>query len=146
MISYMSWCGLCNLLIEYLNIDVYWDAGDAEGKFDTAIVMWRTNACPLMHIYFNTIHAWTHTHMYILLTHWPLGDLDSILKVLYSILFSLICIFKSSYDNVLLWMPQDLTDDKSALVQIMAWCRQTTIHYLNQCRPRSPSSHGFTRP
>ena len=31
------------------------------------------------------------------------------------------------------WMPQDLTDDKSALVQVMAWCRQATSHYLNQC-------------
>ena len=27
----------------------------------------------------------------------------------------------------------DLTDDKSTLVQVMAWCRQATSHYLNQC-------------
>ena len=27
-------------------------------------------------------------------------------------------------------MPQDLTDDKSTLVQVKAWCRQATSHYL----------------
>ena len=31
-------------------------------------------------------------------------------------------------------MPEDLTDDKSTLVQVMAWCRQATSHYLKQCR------------
>ena len=39
-------------------------------------------------------------------------------------------IFRSSHDNALQWMPQDLTDDKSTLVQVMAWCRQATSHYL----------------
>ena len=58
----------------------------------------------------------------------------------------LIGIFKSSYDNVLRWMPQDLTVDKSTLVQVMAWCRQATSHYLNQCWPRSPTPYGITRP
>ena len=43
-------------------------------------------------------------------------------------------------------MPQDLTDDKSTLVQIMAWCRQATSHYLGQCWPRSMSPNGVTRP
>ena len=45
----------------------------------------------------------------------------------------LIGIFKSSYDNVLRWMPQNLTDDRSTLVQVMAWCHQATSHCLNQC-------------
>ena len=58
----------------------------------------------------------------------------------------LIGTFKSSYDNVLRWMPQDLTDDKSALVQVMAWCRQATNHYLNQCWQWSPMPYGITRP
>ena len=58
----------------------------------------------------------------------------------------LISIFKSSYDNVLRWMPHDLTDDKSTLVQVMAWCRQATSHYLTQCWPRSPTPYGVTRP
>ena len=43
-------------------------------------------------------------------------------------------------------MPQDLTDDKSTLVQVLAWCRQATSHYLNQCWPRSPMPYGITRP
>ena len=34
---------------------------------------------------------------------------------------------------VLKWMPMDLTDGKSTLVQVMAWCRQETSHYLSQC-------------
>ena len=28
----------------------------------------------------------------------------------------------------------------------MAWCRQATSHYLNQCWPRSPMPYGITRP
>ena len=43
-------------------------------------------------------------------------------------------------------MPQDLTDDKSTLAQVMAWCRQATSLYLNQCWPRSPTPYGITRP
>ena len=30
-------------------------------------------------------------------------------------------------------MPLDFADDKSTLVQVMAWCHQATNHYLNQC-------------
>ena len=36
--------------------------------------------------------------------------------------------------------------DKSTLVQVMAWCRQATSHYLSQCWPRSLSPYGVTRP
>ena len=57
----------------------------------------------------------------------------------------MIGLFKSC-ENVLRWMPWDLTDDKSALVQVMAWCRQATSHYLSQCWPRSISPYGVTRP
>ena len=42
-------------------------------------------------------------------------------------------------------MSLDLTDDKSTLVQVMAWCHQATSHYLSQCWPRS-LSYGITRP
>ena len=51
-----------------------------------------------------------------------------------------------SYEIALGWMPQDLTDDKSTLVQVMAWCRQATSHYPNQCWPRSPMPYGVPRP
>ena len=43
-------------------------------------------------------------------------------------------------------MPQDLTDDTSTLVQVMAWCRQTSSQYLNQCWPRFPTQYGVIRP
>ena len=35
---------------------------------------------------------------------------------------------------------------KSTLVQVMAWCRQATSHYLSQCWPRSLSPYDITRP
>ena len=44
------------------------------------------------------------------------------------------------------WMSLDLTDDESALVQVMAWCRQATSHYLSQCWPSSMSPYDDTRP
>ena len=49
-------------------------------------------------------------------------------------------------ENALKWMSLDLTDDNSTLVQVMAWCRQATSHYLSQCWSRSMSSYGATRP
>ena len=55
-------------------------------------------------------------------------------------------IFTLSKDNALRWMPRDLTDDKSTLVQVMAWRHQATSHYLSQCWPRSLSPCGVTRP
>ena len=58
----------------------------------------------------------------------------------------LIGIFTPSKDDALRWMPRDLTDDKSTLIQIMAWCRYTTSHYLSQCWPSSMSPYGVTRP
>ena len=58
----------------------------------------------------------------------------------------LIGIFISSHDNVLQWMPQDLTDNKSTLVQVMAWCHQAKSHYLSQCWLSPSSPHGVTRP
>ena len=45
-----------------------------------------------------------------------------------------------------IWMSLDFTDDQSTLVQVMAWRRQATSHYLSQCWPRSLSPYGVTRP
>ena len=55
-------------------------------------------------------------------------------------------IFTSSNDNALRWMPRDLPDDKSTLVQVMAWCRQATSHYLSQYWPNFMLPYGVTRP
>ena len=56
----------------------------------------------------------------------------------------LIGIFRSSHAPR--WMSWDLYEDKSTLVQVMAWWRQATSHYLSQCWPRSLSPYGVTRP
>ena len=65
------------------------------------------------------------------------------------VIFKLILVidgWSSSCEIVLRWMLLDLTDDKSTLVQVMAWCRQAASHYLSQCWPRSMSPYGDTRP
>ena len=51
-----------------------------------------------------------------------------------------------SCEIALIWMSLDFTDDQSTMVQVMAWCRQATNHYLSQCWPRSMSPYGVTRP
>ena len=37
------------------------------------------------------------------------------------------------------WMPEDLVSDKSRLVRLVDWCRQSASHYLNACWPRLPT-------
>ena len=47
------------------------------------------------------------------------------------------------------WILLYLTDDKSTLVQVMAWCLAAPSHYLSQCWPRwarSMSPNGVTGP
>ena len=44
------------------------------------------------------------------------------------------------------WMSPALTGEKSTMVQVMAWCRQATSHYLSQCWPKSMLLYGITRP
>ena len=43
-------------------------------------------------------------------------------------------------------MSLDFTDDKLTLVQVMAWCRQATNHYLDQCWLSSMLPYGITGP
>ena len=40
----------------------------------------------------------------------------------------------------------DLPDDNSALVQVMAWCRQATSHYLSLSWPSSLTPYGVSKP
>ena len=68
------------------------------------------------------------------------------LKLVIFKLTSRVAIFSISCEIALRWMPQDFTDDKSTLVQVMAWCRQASSHYLSQCWPRSMLPNGVTRP
>ena len=50
------------------------------------------------------------------------------------------------WEIVLRWMHQNLTNDKSTLGQVMAWCHQAISHYLSQCWPKSISTYVVTRP
>ena len=79
------------------------------------------------------------------LTHCPLGDAEIISKLYFSNSFyELISwVIHENFFRWLLWNP---IDDKSILVQVMAWRRQATSHYLSQCWPRSMLSYGVTRP
>ena len=43
------------------------------------------------------------------------------------------------------WMPQNIINEKSTLVQVMAWGHQATSHYLSQWWPSSTSPSGITR-
>ena len=63
-------------------------------------------------------------------------------------LLILVLLFASSRpnDNIPRWMPWDLSDDKSTLVQVMASCRQAISHYLSQCWPSSVSPYGVIGP
>ena len=82
--------------------------------------------------------------------HWinslaPGGFVYSIRLVNFK-LISMINISSISCEIVIRWMLQHLTDHWSTLVQVMAWCRQATSHYLSQCWPRSLSPYDVTRP
>ena len=89
---------------------------------------------------------WPQGDVALNLTHWPLGDLN---KKFRKVIFKLISVTDGwgiSCKIALRWMPLDLTDDKSTLVQVMAWCHQATSHYLSQCWPRFTLPYGVTRP
>ena len=55
-------------------------------------------------------------------------------------------------DNRLLWncrqiiVPGHIPDDKSTLVQVTAWSRRATSHYLIRCWPNFMSPYGITGP
>ena len=59
----------------------------------------------------------------------------------------LIGIFTSSNDNALRWMPRGLTDGKSTLVQLMAWCRQALgPNELTVVQVMTSSCHSGAKP
>ena len=89
---------------------------------------------------------WRKSMKILISAHWPLGDLDAIFKTVIFNLVLLIGFFRFSNDNAPRWMPWDLMDGKSISVQVMAWCRQASSHYLSQCWPSSMPSYDVTRP
>ena len=74
------------------------------------------------------------------------GGFENIFQNVFFKLISWIDTLSNSCETALRSMPQNLSDDKSTLVQVMAWCRQAASHYLSQCCPRSLSPYGVTRP
>ena len=71
-----------------------------------------------------------------------LGRCDSNFKVQFS--YSLYR--KVHCEATLRHMPQNLTNEKSTLLQVMARCHQALSHYLSQSRPRSMLPYDVTRP
>ena len=63
--------------------------------------------------------------------------------------FDVKCTIFTFQHSTMYWLQVNGTEpcyDKSTLVQVMAWCRQATSHYLSQCWPRSMSPYEATRP
>ena len=81
-----------------------------------------------------------------LLTHWPLGNLNEIFRHVIFRQNLVVGGWGISCEIALVWMSLDFTDDQSKLVQVMAWCRQATSHYMDQCWTRSLPPYGVTRP
>ena len=74
------------------------------------------------------------------------GGFENIFQNVFFKLISWMDTLSNSCETALRSMPQNPSDDKSTLVQVMAWCRQAASHYLSQCCPRSLSPYGVTRP
>ena len=93
-------------------------------------------------------HEYIYIHIYRTgtLTHCGLGDFNEILDEYFFKPITVIDGWDTCCEIALRRMSLDLTYDKSTLVQVMAWCRQATSHYLSQCWPRSLSPYGVTRP
>ena len=107
--------------------------------------LFSTNLYVLVYPYALHVDGWLHCWGIWLFNSLAPGRCGCYLKSVIFKLVSQINILSISCEIVLKWMPPDLTDDKSTLIQVMAWCRQATSHYLNQCWPR-PMPYGITRP
>ena len=71
---------------------------------------------------------------------------ESLKDFLMKIIFKLILVIDSwgiSYDIALRWFSLDLTDDKSKLVQVMAWCCQAASRHLSRCWPHLTITKSF---
>ena len=83
--------------------------------------------------------GWAHTLTD--LCWWPLGDVAVVIK------FSNAIENNSSFvhcEIALRGMAKNITDEKSSLVQVMAWYLMAPSHWLSQCWPRSVLSLGDT--
>ena len=81
---------------------------------------------PLVHWSQN---AWCHPNQ--ILNSLAPGKFELNFRYLILQIISVIDGWRISCELALRWMSLDLTDDKSKLVQVMAWCHQATSHYLS---------------
>ena len=96
------------------------------------------------HAFVKTVPYMCHKTCLLTLTHWPLGDLNEILDKQFLNWFQWL-VAEASFVK----LPSDechWTLLKSTLVQVMAWCRQATSHYLSQCWLSSLSLYGIAGP
>ena len=120
------------------------------------ILAWRSHGKTIE--LFSEIFVGTLSRVIVSITHWGRYRVAAILQMTHldefscmkigvlapgkcsgkfkSIIFK--CITqKSSLDTHceigLRWMLENLTNDKSTLLQVMAWCRQAPSHYLSPC-------------
>ena len=80
------------------------------------------------------------------LTHCGLGDFNEILDEYFFKPITMIDGWDIFCEIARRRMSLDLNDDKSTLVQVMAWWRQASSHYLSQCWPSSLTPYDITRP
>ena len=92
------------------------------------------------------LRQWTRAALVQIINSLAPGGFENIFQNVFFKLISWIDTLSNSCETALRSMPQNPSDDKSTLVQVMAWCRQAASHYLSQCCPRSLSPYGVTRP
>ena len=87
------------------------------------------------------VKCWSHLY-HAWLNHWRCGsNFKSItVKPIEN------SILGTGHGTAFSWWLQNLNDEKSTLVQVIAWCCQTIRYYLSQCWPRSASIYCIARP
>ena len=117
-------------------------------KLSLSVYMTQFGCCLILVTF---MVPWLHLH-FIVTTSWlkfnslVRGRCRCNLKLIIFKLMSRVDILSISCEIALRGMPRDFTDDKSTLVQVLAWCRQATSHYLGQCWPRYILPYGVARP
>ena len=81
---------------------------------------------------------------WLVLTPSPLGD---VAVMVFRLIIQSISSWSSPCEFALKGTPQNVTKEKSTLVQVMAWCRhRAPSHYVRQCWHRSVSRNGVNMP
>ena len=138
---------VCNFKVKVRTDSMFTAARGLPGSESIQIVFLTFTLVRLrpIYIYVAYIRKWRKSTTWHFNSLAP-GRFDCSPKLVNFKLSSTINIFSIICEIAIRWMPQHLTDHHSTLVQVMAWCRQATSHYLSQCWPRSMSPYGVIRP